>query len=680
MNTNSLPDVLSPLIALPHWIIWRWETSASGKPTKVPYQAAHPNLKASSTDARTWTDFPTALAASEQADGIGFCLFNTEIAAFDADDCRNAESGALEAWAQELVDRSNSYTEITPSGTGLRIIGFGKGPKVHRKQTVTNGTTLETFPRAERYITVTGNVLTGTPMLLSNLDALIDTVVAKLDHRNANEAESTTENPDLKIDWNKVQQHAGWLKNENDLPSDFSAKGIMIVAHSGSFKDLNDELMEAGLIEKPYDSNWSSVSFALATIFKADGRFTTEQIAAALICDLPCNQHITKLKSVYQKRRAVERLLSRSYDPPLTREDNKSVVTICAADVVMRSKQWVWPNHLLCGALELLTGIPGLGKSQVQANYVACVTTGKAWPDGSIIKAVGNVLMITAEDTLDQEVVPRLKAAGADLSRVFFLDYIKTDKKHRQFLLAEDLEAIERKMQEIGDLALITVDPITAYMGGKLDSHKATEVRSQLGPLKDFSERTEIALSAITHPAKNASHRAIDQFIGSQAFIAAARLGHVCIPEFKFEDVDGMKIKVPTGRVLFTHAKHNPCARQPTWAYRIEVANVGNDLSTNDIIDGPYVIWDQEPVDITADDAVAAATGTQRDDERGKQKQLQDFLCERLKYGPVPAVKIEAEAASLKFTKSQIETAKKQLGIVSGKTGFDGGWEWKSIL
>ena len=67
----------------------------------------------------------------------------------------------------------------------------------------------------------------------------------------------------------------------------------MIVAHSGNLKDLNDDLKQAGLIEKPYGS-WSDVSFALAAIFKADGGFTREQIAAALLCDLDCNQHVTK--------------------------------------------------------------------------------------------------------------------------------------------------------------------------------------------------------------------------------------------------------------------------------------------------------------------------------------------------------------------------------------------------
>ena len=113
--------------------------------------------------------------------------------------------------------------------------------------------------------------------------------------------------------------------------------------------------------------------------------------------------------------------------------DGHTVDMVCAADVKMRVKRWLWEGHLLCGALELLTGQPGLGKSQLQCYIVACVTAGLPWPDGAKAIAPANVIMVTAEDALDTEVVPRLKAAGADLKRIFFLQYIKTDKHKRQF-------------------------------------------------------------------------------------------------------------------------------------------------------------------------------------------------------------------------------------------------------
>lgn len=116
------------------------------------------------------------------------------------------------------------------------------------------------------------------------------------------------------IDWSKVDAHTGWLKTVADLPMDFNAKGRMIIAHGGNLKDLNDDLKQAGLVEHHYAS-WSDVSFALAAIFKADGRYAREQIAAALMCDLECNQHVTKHSDENKRLRAVERLLVRSHEP-----------------------------------------------------------------------------------------------------------------------------------------------------------------------------------------------------------------------------------------------------------------------------------------------------------------------------------------------------------------------------
>lgn len=177
---NRLPPVLAPLTALPRWVIWRWGKTKKGKPTKVPYQASFPNKYASSTAPKTWSDFATAVATEAQADGIGFCLLNSNLGAFDIDDCRDPETGAIDPWATELVARAGSYTEITVSGTGLRIIGRAAGPKIHCKRSVANGVTVEIYRKAERYIAMTGNVLPGSPALLADLDAVMDEVFAEL--------------------------------------------------------------------------------------------------------------------------------------------------------------------------------------------------------------------------------------------------------------------------------------------------------------------------------------------------------------------------------------------------------------------------------------------------------------------------------------------------------------------
>jgi AAA domain len=342
----------------------------------------------------------------------------------------------------------------------------------------------------------------------------------------------------------------------------------------------------------------------------------------------------------------------------------------------MRPKEWLWEGHLLRGGLELLTGLPGLGKSQVQIHFMACATAGLPWPNGERAIEPMNVLMVTAEDAIDTEVVPRLAAASADLNRIHILKYIKTDKQQRQFLLAEDLAKVEQAITQIGNVGLICIDPITAYMGGKTDTHKTSEVRSQLGPLKDFAERTNVAVSAITHPPKNASAKAIDHFIGSQAFIAAARVGHACFEEF--EEDEELGEKHPTGRMLFTNVKYNAHRKMLTLAYKIEETIIYPDPFLP--ITTARVVWEKEAVDISADQAVAAtrsvAKAAAREEEASSE--LMDMLRMMLDAGGgwCKQTDIAAQAKALGFSDKELRTARKKYRIISKKDGFDGPWMW----
>ena len=181
-STNGrLPSALEPLTAERRWVLWRWEEKKGGKKTKVPYMAAKPSRKAQSTNPATWSDFTTAVRAEDRADSIGFCLLGSDFAAFDIDDCRDPETGEIRPWALKLVERAGSYTEITVSGKGLRIIGFARGAKVHRKLAAGDGVTVEPYRKAERYICMTGKPLPGAPSTLTNIDSVIDEVVAELD-------------------------------------------------------------------------------------------------------------------------------------------------------------------------------------------------------------------------------------------------------------------------------------------------------------------------------------------------------------------------------------------------------------------------------------------------------------------------------------------------------------------
>src|SRR5262245_27894901 len=124
-----MPPALKPLAEQKRWVVWKWEPTESGKLTKVPYEGRTPSRKARTTKSTTWCDLKTAMLAytGGKADGIGYVLTNGDISAIDIDDCRNATTGELHAWAAEQITRSNSYAEVTPSNEGARIIGLSNG-------------------------------------------------------------------------------------------------------------------------------------------------------------------------------------------------------------------------------------------------------------------------------------------------------------------------------------------------------------------------------------------------------------------------------------------------------------------------------------------------------------------------------------------------------------------------
>jgi hypothetical protein len=349
---------------------------------------------------------------------------------------------------------------------------------------------------------------------------------------------------------------------------------------------------------------------------------------------------------------------------PVIQSGYKPYIAIRASNVIPKAMDWLWEGRLLRGGLSLLTGLPGIGKSQLQCDMVARVTTGQEWPDRYPGCKPSNVIMVTAEDVLDQTIVPRLIAANADLDRITFLQAIKKDRKERMFLLSEDMVAMEQLIRDTDDVGLVTLDPITAFMG-KINSHQNTDVRDQLGPLQKLAEKTNIAFSAITHPAKAASQKAIDHFIGSQAFIAAARVGNLCVEELDDE-------KNPTGRILFADAKRNLTVKMSTLAYRIEQLTVGQDQKTGASIVAPHVVWSEDVVAITADQAVAAGSEP-RDGAIGVLKEL-------LSSGEwVPVKTIEEHAKGNGLTINQMRRAKDKLGrkIQTKKLGVQEGWAWR---
>jgi primase-polymerase (primpol)-like protein len=162
-SSSSNTAVPSDLRTLDQWVIYRIEQRA-GKTTKVPYRAASPSRKASATDPQSWASYDAALAAAPPPDegGIGFVFTGEDpYVGVDVDNC--LAGGELHPAAARLVRALDSYTEVSPSGTGVHVIVRGKlAPGRNRTSDTPWGGSLEVYDR-DRYFCITGRSLEAKP-------------------------------------------------------------------------------------------------------------------------------------------------------------------------------------------------------------------------------------------------------------------------------------------------------------------------------------------------------------------------------------------------------------------------------------------------------------------------------------------------------------------------------------
>jgi putative DNA primase/helicase len=158
VKPELIPEELK---ALPHWVVWKLEQRGSNW-TKVPYQPN--NCKAQSTNPATWSSFGEVINVVNRFDGIGF-VFRADgpHVGVDLDDCLDGD-GKLSPWAAEIVGKFDTYTEVSPSGTGLKLFCCGTlaADLLHGKGTGRRKGPIEVY-RSGRYFTVTGHRWQDSP-------------------------------------------------------------------------------------------------------------------------------------------------------------------------------------------------------------------------------------------------------------------------------------------------------------------------------------------------------------------------------------------------------------------------------------------------------------------------------------------------------------------------------------
>ena len=174
ISAESIPQALRDT---PHWLVWRLET-VHGRNTKRPYIPRMGSGFASTSDSSTWGTFEQAYAVYQRGNysGVGYVLTDKDpFAGVDLDHCVDPVSGDVADWAAEIAFDLNSYTEVTPSGEGLRVFVLGALPNgvVGRKKG-----NVELYC-AKRFLTVTGQHVPKTPVTIEPRSSSIAMLYAR---------------------------------------------------------------------------------------------------------------------------------------------------------------------------------------------------------------------------------------------------------------------------------------------------------------------------------------------------------------------------------------------------------------------------------------------------------------------------------------------------------------------
>lgn len=319
---------------------------------------------------------------------------------------------------------------------------------------------------------------------------------------------------------------------------------------------------------------------------------------------------------------------------------------------------WLWKFWLALKKLHILAGAPGQGKTTIAMAMAATITIGGRWPDGTRCE-VGNVVILSGEDDPADTLLPRLKAVGADCSRVYFAKGRRIGSETVPFDPARDMVPLRTAIEGIGNVRLVIIDPVVSAVTG--DSHKNTEVRRALQPLVELADACNCAVLGITHFAKGGQGSDPSQrVVGSVAFTAVARIVMVAARVKAEEDGQDMRI--------LARSKSNIGPDDGGFQYHLEQCEPIPGIPASRIAWG-------KAVDGTARELLTEPDGPpQEEAETSAMDSAADFLRELLTEGSAPSKYVETEAKAAGISWITVRRASDAMGVK--KRRMNGAWYW----
>lgn len=329
-----------------------------------------------------------------------------------------------------------------------------------------------------------------------------------------------------------------------------------------------------------------------------------------------------------------------------------------ASKVEMQKIEWLWQGFIAKGKAHMLTGEPGLGKSQITIDIASRLSNGGTFPSyvlGQKSHEPIGVLILSAEDSPEDTMKPRLIAAGADLDRVAFLSsaMIEKDKngklKIRSLALKEDAEQILKAIATLPfKVGLIIIDPVSAYLSSAQDSNSNSDARGTLAQLQHTVMDKGIALLMINHTNKNTQAKSAHmRSMGSVGWNAAARATF-----YVFKDQEN-------GKRVFSIGKMN-LAKETGRGFFYEIKEKNVEI-LGDQVGVPYIEWNTKEFPTKeADEYVQASVKVEKKSTDCEQE-LELYMVGK---DEVPTAEGMAYMKERGFSRAEVYRAARKQGII----------------
>jgi hypothetical protein len=328
-------------------------------------------------------------------------------------------------------------------------------------------------------------------------------------------------------------------------------------------------------------------------------------------------------------------------------------------DVKPQKVEWLRPGLIPFGAITVLSGQPGLGKSLLTVKIAADFSAGR-------LDQRGEVLMLTAEDPTAEVVVPRLMAAHAKLTAIHFAE-LEEHGLSIPMRFPSDTESLSELVRE-QDIRLVVIDPLTAHLAGGVDSFKDQSIREALAPLAALAEEQRIAIVVVAHLNKGQSSDPLQRLGGSIGLPAAAR--SVLLLGRDPDDPEGSR----GSRRVLAHVKSNFGQLASSLALQI-IPAVAEDWL------GAHPTAEIVEVGLSPYQGSDLLQGQMQSDLPEVMNEAVAFLRSMLAEGPRNARDIETEAEQAAIPWETVKRAKKAAGVKTTKQRgvSNGPWVWELV-